>query len=84
MADTLAEVQKQEVHGHDHDHHDQGFVSKYIFSTDHKIIAMQYLFTGMLMGVIGGYMAYVSACNWRFRVFQCLASGRSRRVSTIH
>ena len=59
MADTLAEVQKQEVHGHDHDHHDQGFVSKYIFSTDHKIIAMQYLFTGMLMGVIGGYMAYV-------------------------
>ncbi|HAY76970.1 MAG TPA: cytochrome c oxidase subunit I [Gemmatimonadetes bacterium] len=59
MAETLVEVQKQEVHGHDHDHHDQGFVSKYIFSTDHKIIAMQYLFTGMLMGVIGGYMAYV-------------------------
>ena len=59
MTETLVEVQKQEVHGHDHDHHDQGFVSKYIFSTDHKIIAMQYLFTGMLMGVIGGYMAYV-------------------------
>ena len=59
MTETLVEVQKQEVHGHDHAHHDQGFLSKYIFSTDHKIIAMQYLFTGMLMGVIGGYMAYV-------------------------
>ena len=59
MAETLAEVQEHEAHGHNHDHHDQGFVSKYIFSTDHKIIGMQYLFTGMLMGVIGGYMAYV-------------------------
>jgi cytochrome c oxidase subunit 1 len=32
---------------------------KYIWSTDHKMIAMQYLFTGMFMGVIGGLMAYV-------------------------
>ena len=61
MADTLAEVQEHKVHGDDHDPdpHDQGFVSKYIFSTDHKIIGMQYMFTGMLMAVIGGYMAYV-------------------------
>src|SRR5690606_37408878 len=46
-----------EVHGHEH-HGPQGIL-KYIWSTDHKIIAMQYLFTGMFMGVIGGLMAYV-------------------------
>ncbi len=48
--------------GHDHDapHHEpQSFASKYLFSTDHKVIAMQYMFTGMAMAVIGGFMAYV-------------------------
>lgn len=40
-------------------HHHESFFSKYLFSTDHKIIGMQYLFTGMLMGLLGGLMAYV-------------------------
>lgn len=40
-----------------HDHGPQG-IMKYIWSTDHKIIAMQYLFTGMFMAIVGGYMAY--------------------------
>ena len=35
-----------------------GFVRKYLYSTDHKIIAFQYIFTGMAMAVIGGFMAY--------------------------
>jgi cytochrome c oxidase subunit 1 len=38
---------------------DAGFFRKYLWATDHKIIAMQYLFTGMIMAIIGGYMAYV-------------------------
>jgi cytochrome c oxidase subunit I len=43
-----------------HVHHaEPGFFRKYLFSTDHKMIAMQYLFTGMIMAVIGGYLAYV-------------------------
>ena len=37
---------------HDH-HHEQSFVEKYIFSTDHKMIAKQFLITGMVMGIIG-------------------------------
>ena len=41
-----------------HDHHEMSFWEKYIFSTDHKIICMQYMFTGMIMALIGGYMAY--------------------------
>jgi cytochrome c oxidase subunit 1 len=40
-------------------HHDVGFVKKYIFSTDHKVIGMQYLLTGLLMACVGGFLAYV-------------------------
>ncbi|MCP5066689.1 MAG: cytochrome c oxidase subunit I, partial [bacterium] len=42
-----------------HGHHEVGFVEKYLWSTDHKMIAMQYMFTGMFMAVIGGFMAFV-------------------------
>jgi len=47
------------THGHhDHHHTEPSFWSKYVFSTDHKMIAMQYMFTGMAMGLIGAFMAY--------------------------
>ncbi len=45
-------------HAHDAHHEDQHWVIKYLWSTDHKIICFQYLFTGMLMAMIGGYFAY--------------------------
>ena len=32
---------------------------KYLWSTDHKVIAMQYLFTGMALALIGGFTVYV-------------------------
>ncbi|MFO0695037.1 MAG: cbb3-type cytochrome c oxidase subunit I [Polyangiales bacterium] len=42
-----------------HAHHgDEGIFLKYFWSTDHKIIAMQYLFTGMFMALIGGFFSY--------------------------
>ncbi|WP_432672077.1 cytochrome c oxidase subunit I [Flavobacterium sp. SM2513] len=37
---------------HEH-HHKETFITKYIFSIDHKMIAKQYLITGIIMGVIG-------------------------------
>jgi cytochrome c oxidase subunit 1 len=41
-------------HGHDgHHHHKDTFITKYIFSIDHKMIAKQYLITGIIMGIIG-------------------------------
>ncbi|WNM19350.1 cytochrome c oxidase subunit I [Flavobacterium capsici] len=41
-------------HGHDHEHHHKDtFITKYIFSIDHKMISKQYLITGIIMGVIG-------------------------------
>ncbi len=49
----------QSAPDHVHEHHGPRGVRKYLFSTDHKVIAMQYLFTGMFMAVVGGFMAYV-------------------------
>ena len=39
-------------HEHEH-HHKDTFITKYIFSIDHKMIAKQYLITGIFMGIIG-------------------------------
>ena len=39
--------------------HQLSFWRTYVFPLDHKIIALQYLFTGMLMALLGGYFAYV-------------------------
>lgn len=44
-------VDAHDDHGH---HHKETFITKYIFSQDHKMIAKQYLITGVLvMGFIG-------------------------------
>src|SRR5215212_230027 len=36
-----------DAHGHHDDHHELGWWSKYIFSTDHKVIGIQYGLTGL-------------------------------------
>jgi len=43
---------------HAHEHHDN-FITKYIFSTDHKTIAKQYLITAIFWALIGGGMSLV-------------------------
>ena len=43
-------------HEHEH-HHKETFITKYIFSIDHKMISKQYLITGIIMGVIGVTMS---------------------------
>jgi cytochrome c oxidase subunit 1 len=37
----------------------QSFLRRWVFSTDHKVIAKQYLFTGLFMALLGGYLSYV-------------------------
>jgi cytochrome c oxidase subunit 1 len=39
------------------EHHELGFIRTYIFSTDHKMIARQFLFMALFMMSIGGLMA---------------------------
>ena len=51
-----------DVHAHDDhhdDHHEQSFVSKYIFTTDHKMIAKQFLITGILWAIIGAGLSVI-------------------------
>ncbi|GAB1448869.1 MAG: cbb3-type cytochrome c oxidase subunit I [Bacteroidetes bacterium] len=46
-------------HHDDHGHHEENFITKYIFSMDHKMIARQFLITGIIMGTIGMLMSMI-------------------------
>ena len=41
-------------HDEHHGHHHQSFISKYVFSMDHKTIGKQFLITGIMWAIIGG------------------------------
>jgi len=59
MAESIP-VAPSPAHAHDHEHPaEPGFVRKYLLSTDHKVIGLQYMFTGMAMALLGGFLAYV-------------------------
>jgi cytochrome c oxidase subunit 1 len=45
------------IHAGHAEHHELGFIRTYIFSTDHKMIARQFLFLALFMMSIGGLMA---------------------------
>ena len=49
----------QDEHGEHHGehHHHETFITKYVFSQDHKMIAKQFLITGMVWAVLGGLMS---------------------------
>lgn len=51
---TTHEAHHDEHHVH---HHKDTFITKYVFSQDHKMIARQFLITGMAWAVIGGLMS---------------------------
>jgi cytochrome c oxidase subunit I len=51
---TTHEAHHDEHHVH---HHKETFITKYVFSQDHKMIARQFLITGMAWAVIGGLMS---------------------------
>src|SRR5688500_16241555 len=45
------------AHAHGHGHEELGFLKKYVYSMDHKIIGIQFLFVGLLFMVLGGLLA---------------------------
>ncbi|MFM8478648.1 MAG: cbb3-type cytochrome c oxidase subunit I [Planctomycetaceae bacterium] len=51
------------AHEHGHGHHEPSFISKYVFSTDHKVIGIQFLITTMIMLMVGGALAL--AVRWQ-------------------
>jgi cytochrome c oxidase subunit I len=77
-------------HGHDdHGHHEEGFIKKYFWSTDHKMIAKQYMITGVLMAVIGGYFAYAFRMQLAFPgkyipLYGYMSSGEYNSAVTNH
>ena len=60
----MESTEAKELHATDHDasghgaehHHDPGFWRKYIFSTDHKIIGIQYGLTALLFMLVGFFL----------------------------
>lgn len=60
--EVLIKEQGYDDHFHDHHHGDKyqsNFVNHYIFSMDHKIIARQFLITGMIWAIIGAAMSII-------------------------
>jgi len=62
MSDTTLHLHP-EVASHDvyeeehHGHHKETFISKYVFSMDHKTISKQFLITGIFWAIIGGFFS---------------------------
>ena len=52
----------QEAAEHDHDHihpEPKGFWSRYVFSTDHKVIGIQFMVSSIIWGLVGGGLAMI-------------------------
>ncbi|MHB1920753.1 MAG: cytochrome c oxidase subunit I [Chitinophagaceae bacterium] len=53
----MEEQEHGETSHNGHDHHHQSFVTKYIFSQDHKTISKQFLITGIIWAIIGAFFS---------------------------
>src|SRR6516164_7619671 len=42
------------------------FIRKYVFSTDHKVIAKQFLFAGLIFLAVGGALAMMIRWQWAY------------------
>jgi len=54
---TIALHDEHNQDHNDHGHHKETLISKYIFSQDHKMIAKQFLITGIIMAVIAMFLS---------------------------
>ena len=54
---TIEQEMVRTAEGGHHDHHELPFIRKYIFATDHKMIAKQFMFVSLFFLVIGGLLA---------------------------
>ena len=57
MAETFAHTVPEEAHASHAHHPELSFFRKYIWSEDHKTIALQYLFTSLFFLLVGGSLA---------------------------
>ncbi len=68
-----AETAAAEAHAHA-EHAPQAFIWKYVFSKDHKVIAIQYYVTAMLMALVAGTLAMLIRLQlaWPEKTFPAL------------
>jgi heme/copper-type cytochrome/quinol oxidase subunit 1 len=57
ITDSPLEAAPVHHHAADHAHHEISFIKRYIFSTDHKIIGIEFMFVAMAFFVLGGLLA---------------------------
>jgi cytochrome c oxidase subunit 1 len=54
---ATATVAHHDKAAHEHHGHHDNFITKYIFTQDHKMIGKQFLITGMFWAIIGGFLS---------------------------
>jgi cytochrome c oxidase subunit I len=63
MSNEAGTQQQMVVHDLGHEahthHHKETFITKYIFSQDHKTISKQFLITGIIWALIGGFFSVI-------------------------
>ena len=57
MSEVTAHHDSAHAHGHDDHHHEESWLTKYIFSQDHKMIGKQFLMTGIFWAFVGGLLS---------------------------
>ena len=59
---------------HGHHHHKESFISKYVFSMDHKMISKQFLITAIVMGIVAVMLSifFRLQLGWPGEKFQIL------------
>ena len=60
--ETVVTLHEATLAGHDshhEQHHHETFITKYVFSQDHKTIAKQFLVTGIIWAIIGGLFSVI-------------------------
>jgi cytochrome c oxidase subunit 1 len=64
----------------------KSFVTSYLFSTDHKVIAKQFLITGMAWAVVGGFFSVLLRVQLGYpgSLSQALQPGRYYQLLTMH
>src|SRR5258705_13884705 len=66
---------------HGHGHPEIGFLKKYIFSIDHKVIGIQFLFMGLMFMVVGGLLAML--IRWQMAWPDSETQGRDHPVPIL-
>jgi cytochrome c oxidase subunit 1 len=52
------DIHHDHIHGHEEHHHEEEtFLTKYVFSQDHKMISKQFVITGIFWGIVGGLLS---------------------------